>query len=102
MVSAEGRDDYLCVKIEPPIIGQPFGLGDADIGEVVLATRYADSTLHPVSEWPMVVFVCRIVDRGIRGTGRAAAADLEVILIGELYRNLADASRAIQHEPKRI
>jgi|WetSurMetagenome_2_1015567.scaffolds.fasta_scaffold381652_2 hypothetical protein len=102
LVSTEGRDNYLRVKIEPPIIGQSFGLGDTDIEDIVLATRYAGSTLHPVNEWPMTVFVCRILEGGIRGTGRAAATDLEVILIGELYGNLADANKAIAHESHRI
>lgn len=102
LVSSEGRDNYLRVRIDPPIVGQPFGLGDTDIEDVILATRYVGSTLQPVSEWPMAVFVCRILEAGIRGTGRAAATDLEVILIGELYQNLANAHRAIAHEPNRI
>ena len=84
-------DDYLRVRIEPAIIGQPYGLGDKDIEDVVLATRYAGSTLHPINEWPMVVFVCRIANEKIRGAGKASARDLEVILIGELYPTLAEA-----------
>jgi hypothetical protein len=95
-------DDYLRVRIEPPIIGQPYGLGEKDIEDVVLATRYAGSTLHPINEWPMVVFVCRIVNEKIRGTGKASAEDLEVILIGELYQTLAEAEESIGHEERRI
>jgi hypothetical protein len=102
LVAVEGRDDYLRVRIEPPIIGQPYGLGEKDIEDVVLATRYAGTTLHPISEWPMTVFVCRIVNDKIRHSGKASAKDLEVILIGELYRTLAEAEESIGHEERRI
>lgn len=101
-LAVEGRDDYLRVRIEPPIIGQPYGLGDKDIEDVVLATRYADTTLHPISEWPMTVFVCRIINDKIRHSGKASAKDLEVILIGELYRTLAEAEESIGHTERRI
>lgn len=96
------RDNYLRVRIEPAIIGQPYGLGDKDIEDVVLATRYAGSTLHPVNEWPMIVFVCRIVNQNIRHSGKASAKDLELILIGELYQTLAAAQEAIKNEERYI
>ncbi|MBC7251431.1 MAG: hypothetical protein H5T62_14255 [Anaerolineae bacterium] len=102
LVAAGRCDDYLRVRIEPPIIGQPYGLGDKDIEDVVLATRYAGSTLHPINEWPMTVFVCRIINEEVRHSGRASAEDLEVILIGELYRTLAEAEKSIEHEERRI
>lgn len=102
LVAAEGRDDYFRVRIEPPIIGQPYGLGEKDIEDVVLATRYAGTTLHPISEWPMIVFVCRIVNDKIRHSGKASASDLDVILIGELYPTLAEANESIKYEERRI
>jgi hypothetical protein len=101
LVAAEGRDDYLRVRIEPPIIGQPYGLGEKDIEDVVLATRYAGTTLHPISEWPMMIFVCRIVNEKIRHSGRASAKDLEMILIGGLYPSLAEANESIGYEERR-
>jgi hypothetical protein len=91
------RDDYLRVRIEPPIIGQPYGLGDKDIEDVVLATRYVGSTLHPINEWPMPVFVCRIINEKIRHSGKASAKDLEVILIGELYPTLIEATESLKY-----
>lgn len=83
--------DFLRVKIEPQLTGQAYCLGDKNIEDLVLATRYAGASLHPVNEWPMVVFVCRILRGSIRGAGVASAADLEVLLIGELHETLADA-----------
>ena len=102
LVATEGRDDYLRVKIEPPIIGQPYGMRDKNIEDVVLATRYAGTTLHPINEWPMTVFVCRIVNENIRHSGKASAKDLEVIVIGELYRTFDEADKSIGYEERRI
>lgn len=99
-LAVEGRDDYLRVSIEPPIIGQPYGMGDRGIEDVVLATRYADTTLHPISEWPMTVFVCRIVNANIRHSGQASAKDIEVILIGQLHRTLAEANESLKYLEK--
>jgi len=95
-------DDYLRVRIDPPIIGQPYGLGENDIEDVVLATRYAATTLHPISEWPMTVFVCRIVNDRIRHSGKASSKDIAVILIGELYTSLCEATQRVSNEERRI
>ncbi|MBU0492490.1 MAG: hypothetical protein KKA73_20095 [Chloroflexi bacterium] len=98
----EERDDYLRIRIEPPIVGQPYGLGEHNINDVILATRHAGTTLHPVSEWPMMVFVCRIINEQIRHSGKASANDLEMILIGELYRTWNEANESISHEERHI
>jgi hypothetical protein len=96
-LAVEGRDDYLRVRIEPPIIGQPYGLEDKDIEDVVLATRWKGATLHPVGKWPMHVFVCRIIDEEIRGSGKASPGDLEVILIGDLCPTRDEAVRSVKY-----
>jgi hypothetical protein len=102
LIAAESRDDYLRVRIEPSIIGQPYGLGEKNIEDVVLATRHAGTTLHPVTEWPMTVFVCRIVNERVRHSGRVSAKDLEMILIGELHRTFAEADKWVGHKERRI
>jgi hypothetical protein len=94
----EERDDYLRVRIEPPIQGQPFGRGERLVKDVVLATRYAGTTLPPISEWPMTVFICRIVNDSIRNSGKASAQDVEVMLIGELYNSLSAAQEALKYK----
>lgn len=91
------EDDYLRVRVEPPIMGQPYGLVNKDIEDVVLATRWKGATLHPVSKWPMHVFVCRIIDEKIRGSGKASPGDLEVILIGDLYPTRDEAVRSMKY-----
>jgi hypothetical protein len=89
-----GGDDYLLARLEPPIIGQPYGLGDQDIAEVILATRYAGSSLHPISEWPVVVFVPRVLNDRIQDLGRATREDYEPIMIANIYPTLEDAIAA--------
>ena len=39
-IAGRGGDDYLLIRIVPPIIGQPYGLGVGDIDRVILATRH--------------------------------------------------------------
>jgi hypothetical protein len=46
------RDDYMLIQIEPPLIGQQFGLGDKDISQLIISARLQGDTLFPVSHWP--------------------------------------------------
>jgi hypothetical protein len=55
---SDDRDDLLLVKVEPPIIGQPYGLGGRDIDTLLVATRHKGDSLFPIKEWP-VVRACR-------------------------------------------
>jgi len=68
-VTTPNRDDFLLVSIDPPIIGQQFGLGDQDVYLVLLATRHKGETLFPVSQWPVFVHVVRpLVDEPLSCT----------------------------------
>ena len=58
-VATPGRDDFLLVKIDPPLIGQNYGLGDRDVDLVLIATRHVGSSLFPINEWPIFVHVAR-------------------------------------------
>jgi len=59
------RDDYMLVRINPPLIGQRFGLGSSDVDRLILSTRHQGYTLFPVTEWPSHVYVSRIVNKSI-------------------------------------
>lgn len=89
------RDDYLLARVEPPFVGQGYGLGDKDIDEVVLATRLQGDTLFPMSTWPIEVYVCRILNERIKTTGTATAEDVQVIFWGTLYQTLEDAESSL-------
>jgi len=85
------RDDYLLVDIEPPIIGQGFGLGGKDITQLILTTRHQGVTLFPVNEWPAYVYVYRIVDDALLRQETFAADQVALIFWGVIYRSLTDA-----------
>ena len=54
-------DDYLVVRVEPPLIGQKYGLGATDIEIVVLATRHKGESLFPITHFPVSVHVARLL-----------------------------------------
>lgn len=87
-------DDYLVVRIDPPLDGQSFGRGEHDLDKVVLATRHQGATLFPVSEWPTYVHVARLLGPAEK-KDRLEAGDLDSIGWGELYRTEAEARRAV-------
>ena len=62
------RDDYMQITIDPPLIGQPFGLGQKDISELLIAARWKGFSLYPVNQWPISVYVIRIIDDSILQT----------------------------------
>ena len=89
-LQGERRDDYLLVRISPPILGQNFGLGGQDIEEVILATRHQGESLFSISRWPVYVHVARLLDSP---PDMDTIRDGEMELIGwaELYPTEADA-----------
>jgi hypothetical protein len=56
------RDDYMLVRIAPPVIGQKYRLGTVDIDRLILATHLTGRSLYPINEWPCHVYVMRIVN----------------------------------------
>ena len=62
------RNDYMLAEIESALLGQPFGLGDRDISQLILSTRYEGCTLDPIRKWPSPVHVARIFDDPILRT----------------------------------
>jgi len=93
-VAGRPADDYLVVRIDPPLSGQKFGMGERDLDKVVVATRHQGSTLFPISEWPIYVHVARMLGVAEKKDS-FAAADLESIGWGELYQTESDARRAL-------
>jgi len=85
------RDDWMLAAIEPPIVGQTFGLGDEDIYQVLLATRLQGRTLFPIAEWPAHVYVVRLLDRSIVDQQEFDDSQTQLIEWGVLYRTYEDA-----------
>jgi hypothetical protein len=87
------RDDYLLVRIDPPIIGQPYGLGGQDIEKVIVATRFKGDSIFPITEWPVYVHVARFLSGDPEEYDFIHMSDLEEIAWAELYETEAAARR---------
>jgi len=85
------RDDYMLVEIDPPLIGQSFGLGDKDITRLLLSTRHQGHSLFPIDEWPAHVYVTRLLDQKVISNNRFSAQQVELIAWGLLFRNYSEA-----------
>jgi hypothetical protein len=90
-LGGDRRDDYLLVRIDPPLVGQDFGLGDRDVDEVIIATRHEGDSLFPVERWPVYVHVARLL---VPSTGRDTihADEMESIAWAELYLTEEEAA----------
>jgi hypothetical protein len=86
-----GRDDLLLVRIDPPLIGQKYGLGERDIELVLVATRHKGSSLFPITEWPVFVHVARMLVEDPVHYDRLEKGQYESIAWAELYRTEDDA-----------
>lgn len=86
------RDDYMLVAINPPLLGQLFGLGDNDVALLILSTRHQGQTLFPISEFPAYVYVARMLDDTIVTTMRFTADEVELIAKATLYRSFDEAA----------
>lgn len=95
------RDDWMLVAIEPPVIGQPYGLGGKDIYYLLLATRHQGQTLFPVSEWPAHVYVVRLLDNSTLDQQEFDHAKTELIDWGVLHRTYEDAVATRNNEKGR-
>jgi hypothetical protein len=85
-LATTNRNDFLLARIDPPIVGQAYGLGGRDIDVVVFATRLKGESLFPVNEWPVSVYVVRplIGDPQLRDQLRQD--EFELIAWAELYQ----------------
>ena len=84
-LQSDHRDDLLLVRIEPPLLGQPFGLGNRDIDEIIIAPRHVGESLFPIQQWPVYVHVARSL---VPIQGRVVIHDkeMESIAWAELYQ----------------
>ena len=82
----------LLVHVDPPVIGQPFGLGGQDIDELVLSPRHRGAVLDPPSEWPLYVYVDRLLDGDVvRDLAISTAKQIEPITWAMLFRTEDEA-----------
>jgi len=89
---AEKREGFLLIKIDPPIIGQNFGLGGNDIDYVALSHRHVGASLFPISEWPLHVFVARLLINP-DFVDKLLIKDTQLIAWGEIYKTEEEAQQ---------
>jgi hypothetical protein len=86
-VRADDRDDYWLAEVDPPFIGQHFGLGAEDISEIIIATRLEGQSLQRLKDEITPVYVARVLSEEVRRTKRMRAGQTELILWGEVKRS---------------
>lgn len=92
------RDDHMLIEVAPPVMGQPYGLGSRDIGELIISARFQGSTLFPITEWPCHVYIARVLDRGvIESLAVSKKEQIEVIAWGSIFRTLEEVRTSGDH-----
>lgn len=87
----EVRDDHMLIEIEPPLVGQTYGLGSQDITALIISARRQGFSLFPVKEWPCHVYISRILDASIIKTLAFTRNQVEAIAWGMVYATLDEA-----------
>ena len=90
-VRSDTRDDLLLIKVEPPLIGQPYGLGGRDIDTLLIAARHKGYSFFPIKEWPVFVHVARLLIENPEQREQIHDNEFESIAWAELYRTKEDA-----------
>jgi hypothetical protein len=88
----ETRDDHMLIEIDPPLIGQAYGLGGQDITNFVITSRYQGFTLFPIKEWPCHVYIARILDQNITKTLEFTRHQIELLAWGRLFLSIEEAA----------
>ena len=86
-----GRECVL-VDVDPPVIGQPFGLGDRDITNLVLAARWTGTSFE-LNCYPMPVLIYRIIGT-VENQNTVRDSDVNMEAWGEVYPTLEGAEHA--------
>lgn len=82
--------------IDPPIIGQPYGLGGKDIEFVLLASRHEGFSISPVTQWPGYVHVARIKGSPPYDEAEYQKDQVEEIGWGEIYSSSEEAEKSVR------
>lgn len=85
------RDDYLLIKVDPPLVGQSHALGGQDVDQIVIAPRHRGVSLFPILEWPVFVHVVRVLVDDPEIRDKLHDSELEEIAWAELYQTEKEA-----------
>lgn len=95
--NSTGAPGILLVRIEPPIIGQHYGLGGSDLDHLLLSPKHVGVSLLEIDDWPCHVYVARILNSEILCSRKIdSKKDVEVIAWGVLFPTIAEADRFVK------
>lgn len=88
-------DGYMICEVDPPIMGQPYGLGGQDIHRIAIASRHSGYSVFVINDWPAYVHVARLT-HGFPGDKFVIAEDeIESIGWAEVYESLLAAKASL-------
>ena len=88
----QAHDECMLIRIDPPLSGQGFGLGDKEIFDLIISPRFEGSSFFPISEWPSHVYVARISNEEIVRTLVILNDRVELIAWGTIFRTHEEAN----------
>ena len=80
------------IEVEPPVPGQLFFQGANDISNFAIFPRFEGSSLFPVNEWPLRVYICRFICSVSKELTSVGPDDVELTAWGEIYPTLEEAT----------
>lgn len=83
---SELRDDLALVEVSPPL---PLYIYDSaeDLNRLIIAARHEGTSIFPVSEWPLGVYICCLKEQGDLDQDVIRSEDLTILDWGEIRRN---------------
>ena len=89
------ESEFVAARLDPPVIGQGFGLGGKDITDVLLSPHYRGDSLFLIGTYPVAVYIYRALNSTPLSDLRTfGATDIEMIAWGEVYENEKTARAA--------
>jgi hypothetical protein len=82
---APRRDDYLLIHISPPFEIRENGIIGDQISELIIATRHKGVSLFPIVQWPVSVYVLRVVNKNPTELDKIEDDELALIGWAEIY-----------------
>jgi hypothetical protein len=86
--------EYLWIRVDPPVIGQPFGRGEKDVHDLIVSPHLQGSTLFPVSGFPLYVYIYVALTDRVFEELRFEKEDVSMAAWGELYLTFEAAAAA--------
>ncbi len=85
------REDCILVRINPPVKGEHYGLGNFEIHEVLLASRLKGTSVISPIEWPVSVYVLYANINNLEERDSISMDEYRIIAWAEIYKDKDEA-----------